>query len=84
MKDSNLYLAREKETEIVDCDMMPCVELSTLQQVLENKKIIKEKTTTTTDVNQCPLEPDPESEFRNARWPLKKYVLKIWIFTLNA
>ncbi len=30
------HLAREKETEIVDCDMVPCVELSTLKDVLEN------------------------------------------------
>ncbi len=30
------HLAREKETKIVDCDMVPCVELSTLQEVLEN------------------------------------------------
>jgi hypothetical protein len=32
------HLAGEKETEIVDCDMMPCVELSTLQEVLERRK----------------------------------------------
>ncbi len=42
MKELNLYgyahLAREKETEIVDCDMVACVELPTLQEVLERRK----------------------------------------------